>query len=344
MSVDGYKKQVTDNYNACKVCDRTPVIGLCSRCKTVAYCSELHAEQDWGAGHHRVCGALAVQTPLDVVLTLPVPSRPRPAAFAQHLSHHQWAVLEHNRNNSADLDRQLQQAANGFYVASTLDADKLELVARSGRRFSLKPLTGQPDLWVLKARVGAQSRAEGTAEELLASTLGPDRPQDVGNFLPKSDYIGLVAQVRPYVDVDDTAYRRVLRVEPTLEAVYMCLRPGETVPLETHPDTVQYVEVLGGTGQATVNGEAYKIDDRHAIIIPSNTPHVLVNTHYNRNLRLITVYDSDHPEHPAGLVEARQPKETSSEHYLSYDKAGAAGPARIRDDIAPPALSFPKLL
>ncbi len=100
--------------------------------------------------------------------------------------------------------------------------------------------------------------------------------------------------------VDNTDYRRVLVTGPHTQLVFMTLRPGEEIGVETHEHGDQFIRVEAGTGRATLDGRVYPLRPGTAIVIPAGAAHNVINTG-SSPLQMYVVYSP--PEHPHGTVQ-----------------------------------------
>jgi len=114
-----------------------------------------------------------------------------------------------------------------------------------------------------------------------------------------------------YRNIADTTlqngmYRKVIHTVPGhLQLVVMSLEPGEDIPLEVHPETVQFIRIESGRGVALVDSNAYELRDDVSLIIPPGKPHYITNSSKDRPLKLYTIYSP--PEHPKNRRQKRQP-------------------------------------
>jgi len=96
-------------------------------------------------------------------------------------------------------------------------------------------------------------------------------------------------------------YRKVLNTTHDQQLVLMALKKGEDIPKEKHHGS-QFIRIEEGTGVAYINKKRYNLHDGIALVIPPNAVHYIKATD---NLKLYSIYSP--PEHPAGLVQRRQP-------------------------------------
>jgi len=106
---------------------------------------------------------------------------------------------------------------------------------------------------------------------------------------------------------DNETYRTVVWTGRHLQVTLMCIPVGESIGLEAHPDTDQFLRVETGHGRAVMGSAKDQLDFEHevadgwSIQVPAGTWHDVINTG-NEPLRLYTVYAPSH--HAAGAVQA----------------------------------------
>ena len=98
---------------------------------------------------------------------------------------------------------------------------------------------------------------------------------------------------------DNYDFRRVIFTGPKLQLVLMTLQPGEDIGEEIHADTDQFFRVEEGKGEVWINGQATKIDEDMAIVIPAGARHNIKNTG-RKPLQMYTIYAP--PHHADGTV------------------------------------------
>jgi mannose-6-phosphate isomerase-like protein (cupin superfamily) len=108
-----------------------------------------------------------------------------------------------------------------------------------------------------------------------------------------------------YIDLEletkeNQFYRRVIYTLPDFQLVLMSLKPGDEVPMETHPKLTQFIRVESGQGWAYIGQNQYKLYDGIAVVVPHNTKHRIVNDG-DSDLKFYTIYSQ--PDHPDGLIE-----------------------------------------
>lgn len=96
-------------------------------------------------------------------------------------------------------------------------------------------------------------------------------------------------------------YRRVLYTTSTTQLVLMRLLPGESIGIETHPETTQFIRVEGGQASVVAGPKRYLLRDGAAVVIDPGTRHDVRNPSATEDLLLYSLYSP--PEHPPGTRE-----------------------------------------
>lgn len=96
-------------------------------------------------------------------------------------------------------------------------------------------------------------------------------------------------------------YRKVLFTTPNMQLVLMRLRPGESIGLETHPHTTQFIRVEGGVARVKAGSKRYVLRDGAAVVIAPGTWHDVRNASPSEDLSLYTLYSP--PEHAPGTLQ-----------------------------------------
>lgn len=99
-------------------------------------------------------------------------------------------------------------------------------------------------------------------------------------------------------------YRKVVYTDKNLQVVYMSLNMGESIPMETHPKTSQFVRIESGRGILKVRKKRIRLHDGKAFVIPPGILHLIYNTG-NVPLKLYTIYTP--PEHSSNVLQKRMP-------------------------------------
>ena len=101
-------------------------------------------------------------------------------------------------------------------------------------------------------------------------------------------------------------YRTVAWSGKYLQVTLMSIPVGESVGLEAHPDTDQFLRLDGGKGRVVMGPSEDNLDVQHevsdgwAIMVPAGTWHDVINTG-DEPMRLYAVYAPVH--HAAGIVQ-----------------------------------------
>lgn len=102
-------------------------------------------------------------------------------------------------------------------------------------------------------------------------------------------------------------YRLVAWTGKHLQVTLMSILPGESIGLEAHPGTDQFLRIDAGRGKAVMGPAKDQLDfeqdvsDGWSVQIPSGTWHDVINTG-DVPLRLYAIYAPSH--HAAGAVQA----------------------------------------
>jgi mannose-6-phosphate isomerase-like protein (cupin superfamily) len=112
--------------------------------------------------------------------------------------------------------------------------------------------------------------------------------------------IGYVGPIEKQT-VENKYFRQVLFTGPHSQLVVMCLRPGEDIGDEMHPQVDQFFRIEKGEARFVLNEkEQHSVHDGDAVVVPAGTYHNVINTSKTLELKLYTVYSP--PNHPDGTV------------------------------------------
>jgi len=101
--------------------------------------------------------------------------------------------------------------------------------------------------------------------------------------------------------LENTNFRRVLFTGQHAQLVVMCLRPGEEIGEEVHPNVDQFFRIEQGEAKFVFDGkEERTVHDGDAVVVPAGTHHNVINPSRTGELRLYTIYSP--PNHVAGTV------------------------------------------
>lgn len=109
------------------------------------------------------------------------------------------------------------------------------------------------------------------------------------------------------VTLQNETYRTVVWTGEHLQVTVMCIPVGESIGLEAHPDTDQFLRVDAGRGRAVMGPAKAQLDFEQEVTngwsvqVPAGTWHDVINIG-DEPLRLYTVYAPSH--HAAGIVQA----------------------------------------
>ena len=76
----------------------------------------------------------------------------------------------------------------------------------------------------------------------------------------------------------NTDFRRVLYTGKYSQLVLMCLKAGEEIGSETHPDRDQFFRFEEGEGKVYIDKKEHRVKDGSGIIVPAGALHNVVNT------------------------------------------------------------------
>ena len=106
-------------------------------------------------------------------------------------------------------------------------------------------------------------------------------------------------------------FRKVVYTSKYSQLVFMSLRPGEEIGMETHRDNDQFFRVEKGQGRCLIDGNAYELSDGDAVVVPSGAQHNIINVSSEEELKLYTIYSP--PHHKDGIVRATKEDAESNE-------------------------------
>lgn len=104
----------------------------------------------------------------------------------------------------------------------------------------------------------------------------------------------------------NNTFRSALWTGTHLQLTLMCIKVGQDIGLEIHPDTDQFIRIEQGQGVVRMGKSKENLDfeacvcSNDAIFIPAGTWHNIINTG-NIPLKLYSIYAP--PHHPWGTVE-----------------------------------------
>jgi len=99
----------------------------------------------------------------------------------------------------------------------------------------------------------------------------------------------------------NTYFRQVLYTGKHAQLVLMCLRPGEDIGDEVHPNVDQFFRIEQGEAKFVFNEKQERTaQDGDAVVVPAGTYHNVINTSKTVPLKLYTIYSP--PNHPDGTI------------------------------------------
>ena len=104
----------------------------------------------------------------------------------------------------------------------------------------------------------------------------------------------------------NTNYRSVAWTGRYLQVTLMSIPPGESIGLEAHPDTDQFLRLDAGQGRVTMGPAeddlpfTQDVEDGWCVTVPAGTWHDIINTG-DEDMRLYAIYSPVH--HAAGIVQ-----------------------------------------
>lgn len=112
-----------------------------------------------------------------------------------------------------------------------------------------------------------------------------------------TEYVGAIEKQT----LENTYFRQVLFTSQHAQLVVMCLRPGEAIGDEVHPNVDQFFRIEQGEAKFIFNEKVERsVRDGDAVVVPAGTYHNLVNTSKSADLKLYTIYSP--PNHADGTV------------------------------------------
>ncbi len=112
-----------------------------------------------------------------------------------------------------------------------------------------------------------------------------------------TEYVGPIEQQT----LENTYFRRVLFTGKHSQLVVMCLKPGEEIGNEVHPNVDQFFRIEQGEAKFVFDEKQERqAREGEAVVVPAGTYHNVINTSKTAPLKLYTIYSP--PNHPAGTV------------------------------------------
>ena len=111
-------------------------------------------------------------------------------------------------------------------------------------------------------------------------------------------------------------FRQVLFTGKHAQLVVMCLKPGEEIGNEVHPNVDQFFRIEKGEVKFVLNGkEEHLARDGDAVVIPAGTYHNVINTSKKAQMKLYTIYSPpNHPDKTVHKTKAEADAAEAAEH------------------------------
>lgn len=109
-------------------------------------------------------------------------------------------------------------------------------------------------------------------------------------------------------------FRQVLFTGKHSQLVAMCLKPGEEIGNEVHPNVDQFFRIEDGDAQFIFDGkEKHLVGSGDAVVVPAGTYHNVINTSSTKPMKLYTIYTP--PQHPDGTVHKTKAEAEAAERH-----------------------------
>ena len=123
-----------------------------------------------------------------------------------------------------------------------------------------------------------------------------------------TEYVGAIEKQT----LANTYFRHVLFTAKHSQLVVMCLRPGEDIGAEVHPNVDQFFRIEQGEATFIFNEtEKHAVHEGDGVVVPAGTYHNVVNISKTEMLKLYTIYAP--PNHPDGTVHKTKVEATEAE-------------------------------
>jgi mannose-6-phosphate isomerase-like protein (cupin superfamily) len=112
-------------------------------------------------------------------------------------------------------------------------------------------------------------------------------------------------------------FRQVLFTGKYAQLVVMCLKPGEEIGNEVHPNVDQFFRIEQGEATFVFNeNEKHLAKNGDAVIVPAGTHHNVVNSSSKKKLKLYTIYSPpNHPDKTVHKTKAEAEKAEAEKHH-----------------------------
>ena len=112
-------------------------------------------------------------------------------------------------------------------------------------------------------------------------------------------------------------FRQVMFTGKHAQLVVMCLKPGEEIGNEVHPNVDQFFRIEQGAAEFIFGGkEKHLVKNGDAVIVPAGTYHNVINALKTKKLKLYTIYSPpNHPPKTMHKTKAEAEKAEAKEHH-----------------------------
>jgi len=124
-----------------------------------------------------------------------------------------------------------------------------------------------------------------------------------------------VGDIEKLTETNDD-FREVLFTAKYCQLVVMCLKGGEEIGREVHPNVDQFFRIEEGEAEFLFNDtESHHVKAGGAVIVTAGTIHNVINLSKSNDLKLYTLYSP--PNHPEGTIHATKADadEAEEEHH-----------------------------
>jgi mannose-6-phosphate isomerase-like protein (cupin superfamily) len=127
---------------------------------------------------------------------------------------------------------------------------------------------------------------------------------------------GYVGEIEKLTE-DNQYFRQVLYTGKHAQLVVMCLKGGEEIGDEVHPNVDQFFRIEAGEAKFVFNEKEEHIAKAgDAVIVPAGTFHNVINTSRTESLKLYTVYSP--PNHPDGTIHKTKAEAEEAEKHAHH--------------------------
>ena len=128
-----------------------------------------------------------------------------------------------------------------------------------------------------------------------------------------SGYVGSIEKET----LKNSYFRQVLFTGKHAQLVVMCLKPGEDIGNEVHPNVDQFFRIEQGEAKFVFNGkEEHLVGDGDAVVVPAGTYHNVINASKTAQMKLYTIYSPpNHPDKTVHKTRAEAEAAEKAEHH-----------------------------